>query len=110
MGGKWKHRSKEDPWDGGENVIRNNLATWNLATGFTDNGSDRNKYEDNVSFGNLNTGPYASIKHGDPNEAERIRSRIRERFTAMITERIIRPTVNPLPVGVGMIRELKVWP
>jgi hypothetical protein len=110
LGGKWKHRSKEDPWDGGENVIRNNLATWNLATGFTDNGSDRNKYEDNVSFGNLNTGPYASIKHGDPNEAERIRSRIRERFTAMITERIIRPTVNPLPVGVGMIRELKVWP
>jgi hypothetical protein len=110
LGGKWKKQGREGPWDGGENVVRNNLSVWNLSTGFTDNGSTGNKYERNVSFGNLNTGSYASVEHSAPAGAERIRAKIRQRFAALIAERIIRPTVNPLPVGVGLIRELKVWP
>jgi len=110
LGGKWKNRGQDDPWDGGENVVRNNLSVWNLSTGFTDNGSSGNKYERNVSFGNLNTGSYASVEHSAPEGAERIRAKIRQRFAALIAERIIRPTVNPLPLGVGLLRELKVWP
>ncbi len=110
LGGKWRNRGKDDTWNGGENVVRNNLSMWNMSTGFTDNGSSGNRYEGNVAFGNLNTSSYASVKHTGSDQAERIRVKLRERFKMLISEEVIRPTVNPLPLGVGLIRELKIWP
>jgi len=109
LGGKWKHLDNS-PWKGGGHIVRNNLSVWNMSTGFTDNGSSGNRYEGNVVFGNRNTGPYASIKHTDPTAAQRIRANIRERFATLIAEGVIHPQVHPLPGGIGMFRELKVWP
>ena len=110
LGGKWKHLDDSSPWDGGGHIVQNNLSVWNMSTGFTDNGSSGNKYEGNAAFGNRNTGSYASVKHTDPAEAERIRANIRKRFAALIAENVICPEVHPLPMGIGIFRELKVWP
>lgn len=110
LGGNRQQKRPGGLWDGGENIVRHNLSCWNLSTGFTDNGSSHNKYEHNVSFGNLNTGPYASVPHGDPKEAESIRAKIREKFSELMDGGIIQQEVHPLPLDVGLIRELKVLP
>ena len=110
LGGNRQQSRPGGLWDGGDNFVRHNLACWNLSTGFTDNGSSHNQYDQNVSFGNLKVSSYASVPHGDPEEAERIRAKIRQRFTELLVGGIIQPEVHPLPQDVGLIRELKVWP
>jgi parallel beta-helix repeat protein len=110
LGGNWKNRRPDSTWDGGENIVRHNLSCWNLSTGFTNNGSSHNEYEHNVSFGNLNTSAYASVPHCNPREADGIRAEIRKRFSQLIDDGIIQQEVHPLPLDVGLIRELKVWP
>jgi len=109
LGGRWKNRV-DSPWNGGENVVRNNLSVYNLATGFTDNTSKDNRYEGNIAYGNRNTGPYASQPHSAPEAGEPILARIRSYYAQMIAQEVLRPTLHPLPGGFSMIYALKVWP
>ncbi|MBN1490806.1 MAG: right-handed parallel beta-helix repeat-containing protein, partial [Phycisphaerae bacterium] len=110
LGGKWRNRGPDDPWDGGEHIVRNNLSVWNQSTGFTDNSSSGNRYEGNVAFGDRNTGSYASVNHSPATAGEPIREKIRQRFQTLIEEGVMQPTIHRLPLAVGLIYELKIWP
>ena len=111
LGGRWKtQRPERDIWLGGGHTVRRNVSFDNLSTGFTDNGSMGNRYEDNVAYGNRNTGAYASVTHTDPAAAAPILARLRERYLEVFDAGLIRPEVNPLPDDFDKVRALGLWP
>jgi len=111
LGGRWKtDRPERDIWLGGGHTVRRNVSFDNLSTGFTDNGSTGNRYEDNVAYGNRNTSAYASVKHTDPADAEPILARLRERYLEVFDAGLIRPEVNRLPGDFDKVRALGLWP